>query len=307
MKQVQIMEVCTRDGWQNLKDLIPLEIKLRYAEGMLNAGIKHLQVGSFVSPKAVPQMATTSELAKILLKKYPDVEINALIPNLKGGVLAHEAGIRSVSYVLSVSEGHNQANVGKTREKSLEDLEALTKTLPDMAITMSLSTSFGCPFDGPTPSEAVYEMVEKGAAMGITHFELSDTIGSASPVQVVEIFSELRKRYPDFILLAHMHDTRNNGILNSWLAMQSGADIIHTSLGGLGGCPFAPGASGNTSTEDFVYLLEHSGIHTGIDLQKIIALAKEMYEEIEGVYSGHQIRIADDAFERACQAKANLN
>lgn len=304
MDHVTIMEVCPRDGWQNLKQMISAETKLKYIRGMLDSGVKVMQIGSFVSPKAVPQMATTGELARTLVNEYPDVELNALVPNLKGAVLAHDAGLRSICYVMSVTESHNKANIGKTREASLADLKVLKESMTDMKICMSLSTVFGCPFEGRTPSSAVFELVEKGANMGIDRFEMGDTIGSAAPAQVIEIFSELRRRYPDFTFIAHMHDTRNNGILNSWLAAMNGADIVHTALGGLGGCPFAPGASGNTATEDFVYLLEKSGVHTGIDLTKVIALAKEMHGEIEGVYSGHQINIRDDVFEQACQTKA---
>lgn len=304
MDHVTIMEVCPRDGWQNLKQMIPAETKLKYIRGMLDSGVKVMQIGSFVSPKAVPQMATTGELARTLVNEYPDVELNALVPNLKGAVLAHDAGLRSICYVMSVTESHNKANIGKTREASLADLKALKESMTDMKICMSLSTVFGCPFEGRTPSSAVFELVEKGANMGIDRFEMGDTIGSAAPAQVIEIFGELRRRYPDFTFIAHMHDTRNNGILNSWLAAMNGADIVHTALGGLGGCPFAPGASGNTATEDFVYLLEKSGVHTGMDLTKVIALAKEMHGEIEGVYSGHQINIRDDVFEQACQTKA---
>ena len=306
-KSVTIMEVCPRDGWQNLATSIPLETKLKYVRGMLDTGVKIIQIGSFVSPRAVPQMATTGDLARAIVNEYPDVEFNALVPNLKGAQLAHDAGIRSICYVMSATEGHNQANIGKTREKSLEDLKVLTETMTDMNICLSLSTAFGCPFEGETPAENVLTLVEKGAELGIKWFELGDTIGSAAPGQVINLFGKLKTRYPEFTFMAHMHDTRNNGILNSWLAAMNGADIVHTALGGLGGCPFAPGASGNTATEDFVYLLEKSGIETGVDLQKVIALAKSMREEIDGVYSGHQINIRDDVYERACQTKALQN
>lgn len=304
MNQIEIMEVCPRDGWQNLTQLISFEKKLEYIEAMLKTGVRSMQMGAFVSPKAVPQMATTAQLARTLTERYPDVFFDALIPNLKGAQLAVENGIRHVSYVLSVSESHNKANIGRTHEQSIEGLKAIIEAYPDLDVSLALATSFGCPFEGETPFERVEAFAELGASLGLKRIELSDTIGSAAPAQITKAFTTLSKRYPEICFIAHIHDTRNGGILNSYLAAASGAKVIHTALGGLGGCPFAPGASGNTSTEDLVWLLERSGVCTGIDPQKVIALAKQMYAELDGVYSGHQLKIRDDCYEQACQTKA---
>ena len=294
MKNLNIMEVCPRDGWQNISEFIPLEEKLYFIRSMLNTGIKHMQIGSFVSPKAVPQMADTGKIASILIEEYPEVKFDVLIPNLRGAEFAYEVGLRSVSYVVSVSESHNKTNIGRTHQQSFQELISIIEAYSDMDITLSLATTFGCPFEGEIEIKEVLDFVEKGISLGINRIELADTIGSANPRQVTNIFSEIRRRYPEILLTAHMHDTRNNGIINSWFALENGADIVHTALGGLGGCPFAPGASGNTSTEDLVWLLAKAGIDTGIDYNSIITVAKEMHNSINGIYSGHQINIQDN-------------
>lgn len=299
MKTLNIMEVCPRDGWQNISDFIPIEEKLYFIRGMLDAGVKRMQIGSFVSPKAIPQMVDTGKIASIVMKEYPHVKFDALIPNLKGANLAYEAGLKSVSYVISISESHNKANIGRTHQQSLQELSLIIEEYADMDITLSLATSFGCPFEGEVELKKVLSFVEKGLSLGINSIELADTIGSGNPKQIAETFSEIRKRYPEIILTAHMHDTRNNGVINTWLAAENGADIVHTALGGLGGCPFAPGASGNTSTEDLVWLLEKSGIDTGINYNSIISIAKKMNNEISGIYSGHQINIIEDLYEKS--------
>ncbi len=285
------MEVCPRDGWQNLKSIIPYERKLYYVSKMLDAGVQHMQICSFVNPKAIPQMADAPAFAAEVAAGYPNRDFNALIPNLRGAQTAANSGIKKVSFVVSASESHNKRNVNKTVEESLAALAEIRETFPDLQIILAVATTFGCPFEGDVPLEKPLKIIQRGVELGIGSVELADTIGIADPEQVRRVFGTVREKYPQLTLLSHMHDTRNNGIINSWLAAESGADIIHTALGGLGGCPFAPGASGNTSSEDFLYLLEKSGIETGIDVDAYIALAKEMRGEIDGNYSGHQINI----------------
>ena len=300
MKKLSIMEVCPRDGWQNISKFIPIEQKLDFIREMLDAGIINMQVGSFVHPKVVPQMSDTGKIALIIMKEYPDVKFDALIPNFKGATLANDAGLKSVSYVISISESHNKANIGRTHEQSFHELGSIIEAYPDLKVTISLATAFGCPFEGSVELKTVLDFVEKGLSFGLDSVELADTIGIGNPKQVALVFSEVKKRYPNILLLAHMHDTRNNGVINSWTAAENGADIVHTSLGGLGGCPFAPGASGNTSTEDLVWLLNKSGINTGIDFNSIKIAAKKMHSIISGNYSGHQINIKDDTNKNNC-------
>lgn len=304
MDTINIMEVCPRDGWQNIVSFIPIEQKLCFIRGMLDARIKYMQIGSFVHPKVIPQMSDTGKIISIIAKEYPQVKLDALIPNLKGASLANDVGLKSVSYVVSISESHNKANIGRTHQKSFQELGSIIESYPELEITLALSTAFGCPFEGDVKLETVLDFVEQGLSIGITSIELADTIGIANPKQIALTFSEIKKRYPKLLLTAHMHDTRNNGIINSWNAAENGADVIHTALGGLGGCPFAPGASGNTSTEDLVWLLEKSGINTGIDYKSIISVGKKMHNVISGIYSGHQINIHDNnIFEKPCKKK----
>jgi hydroxymethylglutaryl-CoA lyase len=168
-----------------------------------------------------------------------------------------------------------------------------------MQVALALGTSFGCPFEGEVPFERVLELIAECVNLGVISIELADTIGAADPQKTATYFTHLRKKYPDLTLQAHLHDTRNNGILNSYIAWESGVDLIHTALGGLGGCPYAPGASGNTCTEDLVWLVNRSGIDTGIDFEKIINLAKNMRSRVQGQYSGHQITLETDPFKQA--------
>ena len=302
-RRINIMEVCPRDGWQNLSDYIPLEDKLEYITGMLEAGVRHMQIGSLVSPRAVPQMKDTGEIAGIILKQFPDRNFNALVPNLKGAQSAWDNGLKEVSYIISVSESHNKANIGRTHEESWAGLKQIRQVLPELKVIVSLCTVFGCPFEGEVPFAQVMKFVHQAVDLGITKLEIADTIGVADPAQVGRYFATARKQYPQLTLYAHMHDTRNNGILNSWVAWESGADLIHTSLGGLGGCPFAPGASGNTSTEDFVWLLHRGNIDTGIDFEKIRAVARKMRARVAGNYSGHHVALEKDVFEAACRTQ----
>lgn len=170
-------------------------------------------------------------------------------------------------------------------------MEKIRKELPEMSITLGCATAFGCPFEGWHSIDAILRFIERGVHLGIQNLELSDTVGMAYPKLIEDVFTAVKREFSHLPVMAHLHDTRNNGTLNSWIALNSGADMIHTSLGGLGGCPFSPGASGNTSTEDMVYLLEKSGVHTGINFEKLLSAAREMHGEIPGNYSGHQINI----------------
>ena len=288
---VEIMEVCPRDGWQNLPDFIPTEDKIRYISGMLDAGVRTMQITSFVHPRAIPQLRDAREVTRAILAAYPDRCFNALIPNVVGAKNAVESGLKEVCYVISVSESHNRANISRTHEESFGELEQIRHNYPDLDITVGLPTTFGCPFEGRMPLRRVLDFVERLAGLGITKVELSDTIGAGDPVQVRATFLAVGREFPHLTLAAHMHDTRNNGVINSWAAMESGAVLIHGAMGGLGGCPFAPGASGNTSTEDLVYLLERAGYHSGIDFERYMDALRVMHATVHGNYSGHQLTI----------------
>ncbi len=293
-KLPDIYEVGPRDGFQNIKEFIPTKLKIEIIEKILDAGVKRVQITSFVSPRAVPQMSDAQEVAQSLVGKYPGVTFGALVPNLYGARAAYQCGIREIAYVVSVSQSHNKANINRTHEQSFEELEKIRQEFPDMAIILGLATAFSCPFEGETPLEKTLSVMERGIKIGANIVELADTIGDAYPTQVERYLKAAKREFPSMEFGAHIHDTRNMGMLNTWVALQNGLNYIQTSIGGLGGCPFAPGASGNTSTEDFVYLLDKCGLKSGISFDKILNTAKFVNAHISGSYSGHQINIGAD-------------
>ena len=258
---------------------------------MVGTGIRHLQCTSFVSPKAIPQMADAKELAAACVEKYPDLDLFALIPNLYGAKAALAAGIKSVDMVISLSESHNKANINRTHEQSFAELQNVLDNCPELKLTVDIATAFGCPFEGIPTVSSLVDLIGKVRDYGIRNFTLGDTIGVANPKQVRETVKALTAAYPDCTFRPHFHDTRNNGIVNSITAIECGITEVETTLGGLGGCPFAPGASGNTATEDLVWLLDRMGYETGVDFEKALAAAQYEHSLLVGNYSGHQINI----------------
>jgi len=298
LKKIDIVEVGPRDGFQNLDTYLPLDMKIRIIEGLIDSGIKHIQHTSFVSPKAIPQMKDAKELTQILLEKYPGFDFFPLVPNLYGARVAYELGIRKVSYVISLSESHNKANINRSHDESLNELKSIMDNYKDLDICVDIATVFGCPFEGKFPVETVVKFVDRVANMGIKEMTLADTIGVANPRQVREIVSAVMKEFPHVEFQVHIHDTRNMGIASTLAAIESGITKVQSTLGGLGGCPFAPGASGNTATEDLVYMLNDMGYDTGIDIDKLLDIARFEKNNIKGNYSGHLVNISDTS--QAC-------
>ncbi|MGI6084215.1 MAG: hydroxymethylglutaryl-CoA lyase [Acetivibrionales bacterium] len=290
-RSITLVEVGPRDGFQNIRDFIPTEIKLTIIRKLLDAGVSSMQLTSFVSPKAVPQMADAKVISETILAEYPNVEFDALVPNLYGAKAAAACGYKKITNVISVSESHNLKNINRTHEQSLQELEKILQEVPDIEVTVGLSTSFGCPFEGETPIEKLRAFIEKIYNIGIRRIELGDTIGVAYPVQVEKIMQLLNKTYKDVEFGVHIHDTRNMGIVSTWVAIQNGVSFVHSTVGGLGGCPFAPGASGNTCTEDLVYMLDRCGVRTGISFEKMMEASRYTKSVINGNYSGHHINI----------------
>jgi hydroxymethylglutaryl-CoA lyase len=290
---VNMIEVGPRDGFQSVKEFIPTETKIKIVEGIIASGIKKIQLSSFVSPKAIPQMQDAKDVFQYFLEKYKDsdLEIFALVPNFRGAENAYNAGAREVSYVISVSEAHNKANVNKTLDESFAELEKIIQAYPDLKICLDVATAFGCPFDGEVSLSSVMEYLERGYNLGIRTFNICDTIGIANPAQVEATIKKVVESFKDCTFHIHIHDTRNMGVVNSLTGIQNGIINIQTALGGLGGCPFAPGASGNTSTEDMVYMLEKMGVSTGVDFEKLLSTAKYQKEVVKGNFSGHHINI----------------
>lgn len=295
-KNIEIYEVGPRDGFQSIKCAqIPTEQKLEVIEGLIASGVKHIEYTSFVSPKAIPQLADAAEVTKKLIGKYPDVDLFALVPNLRGAKNAYELGLRKVCYVVSLSAAHNKANINRTHEQSIEAFREIRTTYPDLDIIVDLATAFGCPFEGKfRDPQKVVDFLKEYVDAGMKACCLCDTIGIADPSQVKELITALKAAYPDLELMVHFHDTRGTGMLNTMVAMEAGVDAIQAALGGLGGCPFAPGASGNLSTEDVVWTLNEMGYDTGINFEKILEAAKYEVNIISGNYSGHQITIGTE-------------
>ncbi len=292
MKKIEIYEVGPRDGFQNIKEYIPLENKMKVIDGLVEAGVKHVQVTSFVSPKAIPQMKDAKELAATCLEKYPEADFFALVPNLRGAQAAKEVGMQWVSYVVSLSESHNQANIRRTHEASYEAFMQIRDAYPDLDMCLDLATTFGCPFEGKKTEADVLPFIKPYVDGGVKTVNLCDTIGIADPAQVRRIVNAVKNEYPTLDLQIHIHDTRNMGMVNTLAAIELGINKVQSTLGGLGGCPYAPGASGNLATEDVIYMLTEMGYKMGIDISKMVDLAKYQKEIIpSGTFSGHLYKV----------------
>lgn len=291
-KNVKVIEVGPRDGFQNIKEFIPTEKKLKAIDLLLESGIKEMEVTSFVHPKAIPQMADAAEVAKKTVEKYADrVKLTALIPNAKGAENAISCGIREVAYVISVSEAHNKNNINRTVRESMIELNTLLKAYPELNIRLDAATSFGCPFQGEVPEEAVIDFLEEAISYGIREITLCDTIGVANPLQTESLCVKVKKRFPGISVGLHMHDTRGMGLANMLAAMKTGITDFETSVGGLGGCPFAPGAAGNTASEDFINMLNGMGIENGIDFEKYMIAAQYIRDNIYSELTGHMVKV----------------
>ena len=292
MKKIDIYEVGPRDGFQNIKEYIPEATKKEIIDGLIASGIKHIEITSFVSPKAIPQLRDAQDIAKACLETYPNVDFLALVPNLRGAQTAADVGIQRIAYVVSLSERHNKANINRTHEQSYEALKEIMTQCPQLNIILDLATTFGCPFEGKFLPEQVVEFLKQYVELGVKQVCLCDTIGIANPRQVKDFIAAVWEAYPQLDLQVHIHDTRNMGVACTLAAIEAGVTKVQSTLGGLGGCPFAPGASGNLATEDLVYTLNEMGYDTGVQFEPILQLAKQEVKAIPtGVYSGHHIRI----------------
>lgn len=292
-KRIEIVEVGPRDGFQSVKCAqISTEQKLTVIDQLVRAGVRHMEYTSFVSPKAIPQLSDAAEVTRTVLEKYPGMDFFALVPNLRGAQNAYELGLRKVCYVVSLSKSHNRANINRTHEQSISAYREIRENYPDLDIIVDLATTFGCPFEGKYQDPgAVTAFLRDYVDAGMRTCCLCDTIGIADPAQVKEVIGAVRDAYPGLELMVHFHDTRGLGMANTLTAVECGVTYVQAALGGLGGCPFAPGASGNLSTEDTVYLFNEMGYETGIDFSKILSAAKSQVREIPGNYSGHQVSI----------------
>lgn len=279
-RTVGIVEVGARDGLQNEPEIVSTANKVALITRMIDAGARRLEVASFVNPRRVPQMADAAEVIAALPDRN-DVSYIGLCLNRKGVERAAESrrgnkrGVDEAGCVAVASDGFGAANQNQTVQESVAETTVMLESArrEGLVAQVTISVAFGCPFDGPTPPERVLDIARRLAEAGPAEIAIADTIGIAVPAQVSDLVGRLRDELPRNIRLrAHFHDTRGTGIANAWAAFESGADVLDSSIGGLGGCPFAPGATGNIATEDLVYLLGRSGIGSGIDLAQAIAV-----------------------------------
>jgi len=289
MKQIFICEVGPRDGLQNAHHLMPTGAKKAWIASMAAAGIEEIEVGSFVPPKLIPAMADTAEIVVFSLT-LPGVKVVALAPNVKGFERAVASGAHKVTFPVSASRAHSLANVRMTPEQMVEEVRKCVqlrgKDGPE--IEAGVSTAFGCTMQGDVPEGDVVRLAVMLAEAGVDCIALADTVGYANPAQVKRLFAKVRKEIGGKLEAAHLHNTRGLGLANALAAYEEGVRHFDSSMGGLGGCPFAPGASGNVITEDLVFMFESMGLATGIDLDKLMAARKLMVAAIpdEPVY-GH--------------------
>lgn len=290
--KVWITDVGPRDGFQNVKNFIDTETKLAIIDGLYQAGLRAIEITSFVSPRAIPQMADAEEVARAVIARYPKLKAIALIPNLRGAKNAWNAGIREVVCVISASEAHNKANINRTIEDSLSGLYEIIQAFPDLNVRLDVATAFGCPFAGDVPEENVLRLMEKAAQLGVREITLCDTIGVGNPVQVQSLLKAVQETFPELGVVLHFHNTRGMGLANIYAALEMGITDFETSVGGLGGCPFAPGSEGNTATEDTVHMLQRMGCDTGIDLRKLLDTVQYTAEHVEAPLTGKMLRVS---------------
>ncbi|HVV82426.1 MAG TPA: hydroxymethylglutaryl-CoA lyase [Kofleriaceae bacterium] len=284
-ERVTVYEVGPRDGLQNESRQVPTADKLRFIAALMDSGLSRIEITSFVSPRWIPQLADNAEVARGLTRR-PGVILSALVPNRRGLDAALAAGMREIAVFISASETHNRKNVNKT---IAETLEAFDEVIPPalaagVAVRAYISTVFGCPYEGDVPASATIALCHRLRAMGVYQLSISDTIGVANPRQVEAVMNEILETVPVEALAVHFHDTQGTALANCVTAMQLGVTTIDASVGGLGGCPYAPGAAGNLATEDLVAMLHAMGIETGIDLDKLVEASR-----LAAAFVGHDL------------------
>ncbi len=285
MSDVLISEVGPRDGLQSVARTMPTADKCRWIDALHAAGVREIEVGSFVPAKLLPQMADVAQVVRHALT-LPGLTVMALVPNLRGAQAAIAAGAHKLTIPVSASAAHSLANVHKTREEMIAEVRSIVAlrddTAPQVKIEAGISTAFGCTLQGDVPEDEVVWLAEQVAWAGVDESGLSDTTGMANPAQVRRLFARVRAAIGERTGAAHMHNTRGLGLANCLAAFDVGVRTFDSSQGGLGGCPYAPGASGNVVTEDLVFMFEAMGVKTGIDLGRLIAARQPLAQGLPG-------------------------
>jgi isopropylmalate/homocitrate/citramalate synthase len=274
---VKIVEVGPRDGLQNENATVPTEVKVEFITALADAGLRVIEAGAFVSPKWVPQMADSAEVYRDI-PKDPGVEFPVLVPNMKGLERAMEAGVKSIAIFTAASETFNQRNINMTIDGSFENYAPVAARARAEGIRVRgyVSTAFGCPYEGEVPPEKVLEVSARLLDLGCYEVSVGDTIGVGTPMQVQGVIGVLLQVIPPSKLAMHFHDTRGTALANTLAALEMGIATYDASAGGLGGCPYAPGASGNLATEDLIYMLDSMAIETGVDLKRLVQASSKI-------------------------------
>jgi hydroxymethylglutaryl-CoA lyase len=298
-ERVTITEVGPRDGLQNEELLLDVNRKLELIDRLAVAGLRRIESASFVSPKAIPQMRDASDVMTRLHRR-PGVTYIALVPNETGARNAIAAGADELSTVVSASETHNLRNINRRVEETLVGIETIARLAAEAGKPWCgyISTAFGCPYEGAVPQARVVEIAARLCGLGSYAIALGDTIGAADPQQVSALVHEFRERLPGVQLRLHFHDTRGTGLANVFAALGEGVDSFDGSIGGLGGCPYAPGAAGNVATEDLVYMLERMGVETGIDLTSLVDASRWIEGVVGRTLPGRVKGAGDGVFQR---------
>ncbi|WP_422443950.1 hydroxymethylglutaryl-CoA lyase [Thermoanaerobacterium sp. DL9XJH110] len=280
-ESIVVCEVGPRDGLQNEKIMLTVEQKVELIERSALAGAKIIEIGSFVHPKAVPQMADTDEVAK-RIKRLPQVEYRALVMNVRGLERAEAAGIKKAKLTVSASRAHSLSNLRRTPEEVIKSFSECAEYAAAHGITLSgaISAAFGYPGEGKIPLEQVFSLISSFVEIGVREISLSDTTGMANPRQVYEYCVQAKEQFPDVTWNLHFHNTRGMGLANVVAGMLAGIDRYDSCFAGIGGCPFAPGASGNIATEDLIYMCHEMGIETGYDLDEAISIGRYVQQLI---------------------------
>jgi len=280
--QVRIVEVGPRDGLQNEKTPVSVEARIAFIEALVGAGLHTVEVGAFVSPKAIPQMVNSASVLRGV-NHYPDSEFHVLVPNEKGYEAARAAGAKVIAVFASASEGFSRANINCSIAESIERFKPVIARAKADSIKVRgyISCVLGCPFDGEVKPQAVVDVAKRLWNLDCYEISLGDTIGVGTPVKARQLLRAVAGAVPMANLAMHFHDTYGQALANLYAGMEEGARVIDSAAGGLGGCPYAPGATGNVATEDVVYMLEGMGIATGVDMAKLVAATNEVSRLID--------------------------
>ncbi|MDQ1695171.1 MAG: hydroxymethylglutaryl-CoA lyase [Frankiaceae bacterium] len=289
-ERLSLREVGPRDGLQN-EDPVSTAAKVALIDTLSATGVGRIEAVSFVHPKAIPQMADAAEVWAAITPN-PDVRYSALVPNLRGAQRALAAGFAEIEVVVSASDTHNRKNLNRSTDESLDDIAAIVDLVHDQGATCQVivATAWGCPYEGDVPVERVVSVASRAMRDGADSLAYGDTTGMATPTRVINLVGETRSAHPDVPLLLHFHNTRGTGLANVLAALQLGVSEFDASVGGLGGCPYAPGATGNIATEELVHMVEDMGVATGVDLEAMIAAAAEAERIVGRTLSSQVLR-----------------